>query len=431
MFRGERPRPGSEQVSSRFADEHGLSLVEMMVALLVTGVILMAMATVAIASMRSVQTSERVVRATQLGNEIIETYVARDFDDLGLYHDDAVAAFGATSFEGQALVLHPQPAVGAEDYTRVPEAERTWQREGVTYTARTAVVWVNDPATAEAQDYKQIIVQLSWDVRGNTRTARVEALRSPGPSDQMLTVTVTPDVMSIANTGALTSGESFTIEVLAREPQSSVIARWENRDGTFSSTSLTNVHKGLVWRRTISSGFFANGGTLFTVTGTLAGTVDKEVTTIGRALFLQDLALPAALTTTDPEVLTYHPEDGYCEDTLRVEAVAIGAIFSDPMSVTVAGETYPMEAIDPPRDDGTLFATTLALSELGIQDGDDSVTLLLSVTRPTGETEITVTRELVVDIEVLQPLQLVDATGDGDGGQEPEATEVVYPSCPA
>jgi prepilin-type N-terminal cleavage/methylation domain-containing protein len=385
-------------------DEKGLTLVEMMVAMLIVGVVMMAMASVALASMRSVQTSERVVRATQLGNEVLETYLALPYDDLGMYTTDATDEWGGVTFEGNDLVLFPDP-LGAPD-PRVPLASATVVRDGISYQVRTAVVWVDDVETDAAQDYKRVVVELAWDVRGEARSARVEALRTPGPADQPLTVTVIPDVIPIDDNGRQL--QDFVIEVIATEPQTAVTVAWEGREGVAESEgsySLTSSDK-LVWTKTVTGHYFSNGGTLFTVEGTAAGGAQKEVTTIGRALFLHSLAIPpgrtgwAALDYEPPRTnLTYHPDTGICAPELRIESVAVGAIFSDPMSILIAGSTYPMEATEPALVDGTRFRIDLETAELGVTSAPTSVPATLTITRPTGIEDQTRSLDISVPVE--------------------------------
>jgi prepilin-type N-terminal cleavage/methylation domain-containing protein len=400
---------------ARGKDEHGLTLIEMMIAIFVIGVVLMAMAATAIAAQRSMQTSERVVQATQLANEILETYLARDFEDLGLYADDVDAAFGAgtTTYDSAALVIFPQPVT--PDYDRVPKAYDDFpDRDDVNYEARTAVVWASDTDPAVTDQFKRIIVELTWEVRGEQRTSTVESLIARNPADQMLTVVVEPDTVMISETG-MQSG-SFTITVTAKDPQSVVNVSWEDRDGSKATTGMTSSD-GLIWTRTLDGKRFANGGTLFTVVGTLAGTTQKDVTTIGRALFLQPLDLDATRTTITPAALSYHPVTGYCESGITVQSDAYGAIFSDPMIATFNTLAYPMEAIEPPLTEGTRYRIQLGLNDLNIANGDTVVAGMLQVTRPTDGS-------VPVELPVAIPINVLPEQETMDDGTK------VYAPCP-
>lgn len=328
------------------SNEDGLTLVEMMVALLVIGVVLAAMASVSIAAMYSMQRSERVVDSTQLGNEVLEEHLALPYDVLGHYTTEATDHFGASTFEGEALVLFPDPS---ERDDRVPFPSRTETRNGVEFEVETAVTWIDDPATTSDQDYKRISVLLSWEQRGVERTARTEGTRSPDPDDQPLSVTIDPDVLEIASNGA---ADTFEVRVTAREPQSTVRVRWTRRDGTLSSwrdLTATDVHK-LAWSTTVtdnsSHARFANGGTLLEVEGTSAAN-EKLTTTIGRAVFLQPLDLPPARLSITPTTVRVRSDGEVCEP-LEVTAEVVGALKSDPLTLRFEGETeaeaFPFKA---------------------------------------------------------------------------------------
>lgn len=354
-------------------NEDGLTLVEMMVALLVLGVVLAAMASVSIASMLSMQRSERVVDSTQLGNEVLEEVLALPFEVVGLYNTEATDHFGEVTFEGEDLVLFPDPTGDRDE--RVPYPTRAVTRNDITFEVETAVTWVDDPATPDAQDYKRITVLLTWEIRGEVRTARTEATRSPDPEDQPLSVTVDPDVLEIRSDGA---AEDFEVRVTAREPQSTVRVRWTKRDGTLApwrDLTATDVHK-LEWRRGITDNAeaarFANGGTLLEIEGTSAAN-EKVTTTIGRAVFLHPLALPAERLTTAPATIWVHANDGVC-DPLEVNAEVIGALKSDPLTLTFEGETqadsHPFRAVAG-LVDGAAYALEVAPEDVRVATDAD------------------------------------------------------------
>lgn len=370
-----------------YRDDDGLTLVEMLVAIFVIGLVLMAMASVAIASMRSVQASERTVRASQLGQEILEEYLALPFEDMGLYTSDAEGHWGSElKFEGSDIVILGDPLV---KNPRVPQALRTVERDGIVYTIETAIVWEEDldrDLEPVDQAYKRAIVELTWTLHGTTRSHRVEAHRSPTPLEQPLAVTITPDVVAIkwipsdpASQGQ--QEEPFTIRVVAFEKQSKVEVIWVQRDGTtVSPPEQLTSSDGHVWTRTFNNRRFANGGTLFEVTGTVQGTPDKVSTTIGRALFLHPLQLPADRTTVPPQIV-FDGQGNLCNTGNALFSMTpIGALFSDPATLTVGGIVYPMEAIESTTA-GARFDLALNFSDLGAQPGSD-LQVTFSIVRP-------------------------------------------------
>jgi prepilin-type N-terminal cleavage/methylation domain-containing protein len=381
------------------SDERGMTLIEMMVALLVVGVILSAMAGVTLSAFSSVQASELRTRGTQLANEVVEAYVAIPYDELGLYSGDGQAVWGGTTHEGEDLVLLPES--GTPDPS-VPDAERVIVRDGIEYTVRTAITWVEGEGAGETDDpadFKRIVVELEWETRGREESTRSEALQAPASHEAPLDVQITPDVVDISDSGVQQS--SFEIVVFAAEPMSSVTVSWPNRTGsTIGPQLLTSASGGTVWSKTVSSQSFANGGTLFTVTGTLAGTTEQEISTIGRVTFLQTLELLPENVQADPETLWWDPEvSAYCTDTVTVTAEVAGAVFTDAADIEVLGtdpeivhEMEPVERLP----HGTLFELTLELNELGIEEGDGSVDLSVSVLRASEE-----------DVVVQQPLEVM------------------------
>jgi prepilin-type N-terminal cleavage/methylation domain-containing protein len=351
-------------------DDDGLTLVEMMVALMVIGLVLLAMASVMITSMVSIQASERVVHSTQLGNEVIEEYLATPYDLLGHDSVEATGHFAGTEFEGEDLVL-----LGSPDEAVAPRTTVT--RSGITYEVETAVTWIDVEGTDTAQDYKRITVMLTWDHRGDERTSRTEATRSPAPDEQPLSVTIEPDVARLRNSPAGAVQGGFVVTVVAKEPQAAVSVTWKKRDDTWLQPPRalgTSDPQRLVWSTTVNESNeearFPNGGNLFVVEAT--STInEKEETTIGRALFLHDLALPQERLDVTPGTIRIHSETGACDD-LDITAEVIGALKSDPFTLTFEGDgpedAYPFGA-DTDIVDGTRFDLRVEAADIPVVYG--------------------------------------------------------------
>jgi hypothetical protein len=391
-------------------DESGLGLIEVMVGMFVISLVLMALASTSMASLRSLTGSERLTRANQVGNEVIEDLGAVRFEHLGLYEDEATATFGAvTTFEGEDLVLFPTPATRDD---RVPYPEPPpMTRAGTDYAVRTAIVW----DTRGAPDsYKRVIVDLTWTVGTETRTARVERLVAPTPEEQPLTVTVTPEVIPLTVTSDGKNAESFAIEAVAIEPQSAVKARWIARDGTTKESSLTGDADNLRWQLPFiaNTSRFANGGTLFEVVSTsLDGT--RQSTTIGRATFLHTLDINSITVTPSP--LVHHPVDGFCSGYELVTDV-VGAMLSDPMTIDtdVEDTENTLDALEPvtANVDGAQYRTDYPAEELRMLTARDVVAFELRVER---------TADLASDVVMVEvPVTRL----------EPDPTTGEVPPCP-
>jgi prepilin-type N-terminal cleavage/methylation domain-containing protein len=392
-------------------DEDGLTLVEMLVALFVVALVLMAMASTSIASLSSISQSERVVRSTHLGSEVLEELVATPFEYLGLYQDEATAEFGPTGrFEGDDLVVFPNPT---ERDDRVPLPREDVTRDGIPYEVSTAIVW--DDRGGASDSYKRLIVDLTWTVRGDTRTSRVESVVAATPEDQPLNVTVAPEVIALDDDGR--NVDAFELEAVAIEPQSAVKVEWIARDGARPEASMTTDDGGTTWRLPFNAltRRFANGGTLFEVIATSSdGT--RETTTIGRATFLQALDIDADSLDVEPSPLLHHPVDGLCSGfTMTVDVE--GALLSDPLTSDLFGldaDEQPLEALEPLGTlvDGTRYGATYDADELEVAPSDENITFELRIERAA---------DLVDDrLQVVIPIDQLDS----DGSEE-------VASCPA
>lgn len=403
-------------------NEDGLTLVEMVVALMVVGFAMMAMASVAVTSLHAIQGSERTTRATAVGSEMLERLVALDYDLLGLYEDET----SETTFEGEELVLLPAPTERDE---RVPTPSETVERDGIEYTIERAITWVDDAVDGEDgsdddgnRDYKRMVVDVSWEIRGEVRTRRVQALRAPEPQDQILSVDIEPGQVHLKDSNGKNSEKVF-VTVFARIPQSSVKLDYLNRSGDLEEILLTSDNAdNTQWSTEFQPDnvlTFANGETLFTITGT-AEDGDKESTTIGRGLFLHDLDVLVIQDQdfaddsdgTSAFAQSYEvrklPDGTRCEDSLEVYSHVRGGLISDPVSAilhedgTAHGD--PANQLQPPTvlraldhwspPDGARFHRTVPL-EASLVVGE-SYDLTVLAERAADEVVDTLTTDVTV-----------------------------------
>lgn len=389
----------------RARDQSGLSLIEMLVALFVVGVVLTAMASVAMTSLRAVQSDERTVRSTQLGNEILESLLVVPYDLVGLYASEADAHFGQASFEGEDLVLLADPAdpQDREDLVPVPAWQET--RDGIEYEVELAITWVDDPDTASVQDYKRVIVMLSWEVRGRPSSARVEALRAPGPGEQPLSARVEPDVIRIHERPEGKNDDAFTIFVTSKVRQSAVKVSWVGLKNSHERSLTQTDADGQEWSVSFNANTwqFHNGETLFAVTATAPDGV-QETTTIARALFLYDLAIDLDNYHVAPTELRITDEGELCEDEIQMEVLVVGATRSDSVLVRQGGDApdddegwVPLVVDAQPSDVGTWFTGGLDTAELEIGDGDSQVEFTIRAVRAIDGQEDVVTDSVAIE----------------------------------
>lgn len=182
--------------------ESGFSLIEMLVAMLVLGIILTGLASTIVYSLRAAAANQREVRATALHTEIIERFQALDWDLVGVYVDDpgyetSVTEGGMSTDPIDADVDgfddkftdgngDPYPVVslgnrGSEEGELVPAIVQARGEGELKYLIETHVFFVdreglNDPD----KETKRIVTIVRWrDVDGSVRETQVTAERSP------------------------------------------------------------------------------------------------------------------------------------------------------------------------------------------------------------------------------------------------------------
>ena len=159
-------------------DEHGISLIEMIIAMMVLSVALLAFAQVLIGSLRATREAEDTQVVTAASMEMIENLVGLDWDEAALYANDVAAADtrwsdrldGGGTFDGHQLVTMSGPASVAERDPEVPTPSWTVTRDGLDYTYDLYPVWVDRSAGGGdgVDDTKRFVVIATWTdpVRG-------------------------------------------------------------------------------------------------------------------------------------------------------------------------------------------------------------------------------------------------------------------------
>lgn len=350
-------------------DQAGLGLVEMMVAIMIVGLVFTALAGSLATSLRSIQRDQTRVQATALGNELLEELQGLSFRLAAFYSDEATNEFGTLTHDGEPIAVIPPESPRDP---RVPQpGAQSLTRDGRSFTAETMITWVDDPADGEGAsdvddttDYKRFVVDLTWQERGRTRTATVEALRAPTASEEPLGTGIVPDIVPITDRPDGKISQDFTVVAEAKEPQQSVrVSFLEREQSVPTELYLNDGGGGLSWSLSITSGNyrFANGETLFTVTATAP---DGETTSVvDRALFLHTLAVRPAEVTIGGVDVTAGPvirvtSSGACAFDLT--ASVTGALASD--SVTASWSAGPAGSTAMLSVGTTVFGADFALA---------------------------------------------------------------------
>lgn len=355
-------------------EEVGISLVEMMVAIIIVGIALTALSSSLISSLHAVARAEEETTSTALANEVLEQFQALDFRKVALYHGEAQAVFGAgvTHVGGEPLVLIPDATPRDPDVLR---PSRLVERNGTEFTVETAVTWLDDATDGSGagdadgpEDVKHVVATIRWSpLRGSTRSVVVEARRTPTPGDLILEGTISPDVVRLSDAPEGKNAVAFTINARTDRRFNSIKVTFETRGSTpsspiYATRFLTTSDAGFTWSATVLANTMAfnNGETLFTFEGTpVAG---STVTVTDRVLFLHDISIPD-VTVTDSTadtdaIVTVAPSGALCEP-VQLVATVHGVTASDSVEVRWAGDVPVVSSgifVSPPLESGGRFA---------------------------------------------------------------------------
>ncbi len=188
-------------MTSRWDDEAGFTLVEVMVAsfvLLIGMVSVLGVVTQSVVHSRATRTTDL---ATQIGNQEIESYRSFAYDSIGIDKDDTTYTNTPADVDGNPVLkiddCDPTPGV----LVTCPLHEEQVTRGGQTFTVTRTVVAVDDPMDNDASgdpdpkttvaggvelviDYKRVIVNVAWAGQrpGSQRietNIRADALTAP------------------------------------------------------------------------------------------------------------------------------------------------------------------------------------------------------------------------------------------------------------
>lgn len=404
-----------------------MTLIELMAAIIILGLIMMAMARTLITSLATVQTQERQVLASAVVSGVLEQAQGVPFRTAGLCQAAATAYFGGAGLNHQYTDPNPPNAVITEPMVLISNDDpycnpgppalvpsQVVTRRGVPYTVQTIVSWFDEPSdglgaadTTGTQDMKHVVVTATWPVRGSTRSMTSETYLSPVAGEQPLVTRVVPQPAgSVAYTYLDPAGISASDVMLtarALDPQNIVKVRWLKRDGMSTGwIDMANTSGDRVtWNFLIQSGAagnpynsFPNGETIFEFEAT--DPANKKVATFNRGLFVHETPAITSLTTV-PAVVTVDETGNVCPFELRM--TGFGLLPTDVTDVVFtdgspASRAFPSGTPRTPEADGSDFALAIA-GETGFIPGvDEAVTV--SVQRVNDSK--TATRDIAIPV---------------------------------
>ena len=297
-------------IDTRWRQHEGLTLVEMLVAIFLLGVLLTASASALIGFSRQAAVNERRVQATALLNQLHEQLQTIPWDEAAVYEDELgpLEVLGADlsadppTLDGDLIVLLDGPdnsdcPVAAPDCGRLPLVPATQQAlviDGREYEVLQAVTWVDRNGDGVG-DVKRFTTAVTWSVLGRDYLETFQSERAPTAAEiaivtppEVVQFSVTPESAALDEDGALVDGLTINarfdrgviaaeVSYQALEVDGSVI----ERELTLAPT-LFDAAKPIAFRGTIDAGSerFAEGLVTFTLTGFDAVQTAEAVTSV-------------------------------------------------------------------------------------------------------------------------------------------------------
>lgn len=405
---------------SRFADEEGISLVEMLISIVLLSIILGAMARSLTTALFSAQGQERQVQATAQLQESLEQINGVRWADAGLCRAAVTAHFGGTTYTHEDGTTEPLVLLDDSDETctaPILVPARTVTRAGVDYTVETVLTWTDDPSDDVSgtdpnspQDLKHALVSVEWEHQGSPRSVSNETYLAPNALEKPVRTQVEHS-----------SGQSFTylwtdtnltktdvyLRVFTVVPQSGITVTWARQDGSMVAPQpMTDVNgKQTEWRLLIPNGSpeFAinqlpNGETLFQFSATDAATATAQ-SFLDRGLFVIEEAGHTVTATTVPTSVRI--KDGVaCPFT--VEVFVRGALTSDLVSATwTNGPTETALTAVGSNSTGTSFRATFT-GQTGFASGLTTLTVTAVRVADAHPGELVVADIPVTDLDATQ-----------------------------
>ena len=282
------------RIRRRLAGDGGMTLIELMIAIVILTVGLMALLGSFIASAHSLQDQQARSAATRVATEALEGYRASGFD-----------ALAPGSYEEQVTV------------------------NGRTYGLETEIDWMDaqDGQAGGSEDVKSVVVTVTWQIRGAARSSTFEtavasldydeAAQAEDPDPAITSVGAVPDPVLVDSEGHPVQDIELSADLVGFDDGAQITAEWEVGDSGATDSALLEALLGDdKWRRTVSSSRFVmpeDGQvriTFTTVPENLARTYD--LTLVDDEDELPQIT-SAGVSPSPINVYSEHPQQG-CRD---------------------------------------------------------------------------------------------------------------------
>lgn len=266
---------------ARAREDAGLSLVEMVVALVVIGITLAALATALVAGMVAANTAEIRTRAVQLAAKYVEADQSVNWKFLGHRSTDIPAQ---QFYNGESLVRLGAD-VDASTVTDIPQSGPvSVSYAGTQFSVSTYVTWagssVSAPNNGSIYAAKKITIVITWAPRDGSHSLTTVAMRAPSraemapPLNATTPISISSGTANPAQTLDATGKTSLPVVLTAVTTQAAtnVVATYSLADGSQQQVALVGDAPMTTWAATVpvGTGPFAAGTLSITFTATAA-----------------------------------------------------------------------------------------------------------------------------------------------------------------
>lgn len=380
------------RLRTRALGDGGFTLIEMMVALILIGIIASSFLSVTVSSIQAARGNEHRTQAVQLAQDRLEQIVAQPWSNIGLYSSDP--GYAATGNGGESTVTLTKTPRDPS----VPTPEDSTTLAGVTYTVDNAITWADDPSDGSGaldsdgntNDVKHVGVTVHWTVNGKALKVAVDDLRAatatevpPSSGKGGLTVTVAgPDSATLNGSGNLVN--PMTITATTSKVATTAALTFATRTG--KQTIAIPVTNGTTWsvQVPLGTGPFDTGPTSFSVAVTS--------TSFGGASGTVKIPLVIGAAGTSLSV-TAAPTQQLNTGNVLSQPIAITATGASTITAaTVSYQTNAGTVVRPMTGSGTNWTYQVPADTTVFAPGQETFTIsatFASATSATGLTTIT------------------------------------------
>ena len=366
----------------RRAPEDGFTLIEVMVAFGLAGIVFVSLALAMGSGLKAVAVAKTRTRGNELATAAIEDLQRFDYDHLGLCPASGGTGItdpGTQSFQGlNPVTLNCGTTVVLEEpctptVGQVPKASYTCRVSGITYTVQRYIVWGDAQQTK-----KRLAVFVNWtDVVGGHQVSQQSSLRSPVQGSiigvappSFVSVSASPSSIVRNSDGTNQTQLSFIAVTQALGVSDNVTANLLTlNNGTPANTSIPlTTADGVNWTGSIAPGTYTFGaGSQYIVFTELRQSDGKANGTIATPAInfcgssCSQSGLPT-ITGTAPSTVDIDP-GGLLNADVTISASTTGITTTDSVLVTFTTQAGAVTvALQPSGSSGNSWTGTIPRS---------------------------------------------------------------------